>query len=122
MKREREQTDDRGEAGNEAKRQKPSGAQVSKPELRRQLSETGGAQNAEANGKIAQEDVVAELMKMGGRMALKALIKAFKKVLKNKVNKENFMRILNNIVRKEKDTVSGATAVVLKPQFGGQAQ
>ena len=79
MKREREQTGDRGEAGNEAKRQKPSGAQASKPELRRQLSETGGAQNAEANGKITQEDVVAELMKMGGRMPLKALIKAFKK-------------------------------------------
>jgi hypothetical protein len=114
FKREREEPSN--ESGNAAKKQKPS---LPKPPLQRQLSDTGGAQNAEATGKISQDDVIAELMKMGGRMPLKQLLKAFKKVLKNKVIRENFMSYLKNVTRTEKDAVTGATIIVLKQQFGG---
>jgi hypothetical protein len=117
FKRERDDEGRTSEAG-DAKRQKSS---LGKPEMRRQLSDTGGAQNAEATGKITQDDVIAELVKMGGRMPLKQLMKAFKKVLKDKtgINRENFMSFLKNVTRTEKDAVTNSTIIVLKQQFGG---
>merc|ERR1719231_414075 len=75
---------------------------------------------AKKPGTITQEEIIVEILRFGGTIKLKEIMKKFRKRIKGKnqkANKERFTEILKNVARAEKDPVDDATILILKSQF-----